>query len=521
MPTPYATYNVDLDGTSAGGSSASAIRSNGYSFTTNSPYDLVRIKTWRAGTYIAYSSWGVPEYTGPSTGSNHRVTVVRGANNSLIHFPAGSDWDGYEAARLAWETAYPNGATISGATTYYVGLFDSPIGDNSGGMSLTIEVYAAEDFQLLPLWPQAPLRETLEWLTSVDIFEDGSEERIKLRTSPRQFFDMTYTVPAHLQPRVKNLLEGGRKLPWLIPVWPQVQHVGAITLGQSSITCETRYSEFRDGGEILLWQDADTYQVLSIDSVTSNTNIDLVGTTDAFTNAYLMPLRRGRLTRDPVRSINGYNSLVSLNYAVENNLELTVSAPTQYQSADSYSEEGLLDGDFLDDTLRTAFDLHDEELGLVSWRTPWAQNRRARVHRAIGETPAEGWELREWLHRRAGRYRTFWQPSFENDFVVTSAGALTTTLSVEDNAYLANATGRVHIAIETAAGWLFREITATLDAGGGVTQLTLDTSLGINAEDIKRVSYLCLCRLDTDRAEINWIGGTVCEVAVTTVETPA
>jgi hypothetical protein len=518
MPTPYATYTVDIDAITDGGSSASAIRSNGYSFTVNSPLDLVRIKTWRAGAFIAYSPWGVPENTGPSTGSTHRVSVVRGASNSILDFSAGSDFDGYEAARIAWEAAYPNGATVSGARTYYVGVFDSPIGDNTGGLSLAIEVYAAEDYQLLPLWPRAPLREVLEWMTDVAIFEDGTEERTKLRTAPRQSFEMTYYVPPLLQPRIKNIMYGGRKKPWLIPVWPQVQQVGAVSLGQSSLTCETRYSEFRDGGLIMLWQDPDTYQVLEVDEVTSNTNIDLLDTTEAFTNAYLVPVRRGRLSRDPVRAASGYNSILEIGYAVEENEQLVVSAPTQYDSQDIYTDVGLLEGRTIDETLETAVDIHDEGLGIVSWRTPWTFNRHARVHRAIGETPAETWELREWLHRRAGRYRPFWQPTFEADFKVTSTGALTTTLSVEDNDYLANATDRNHIAVETASGWLFREITGTLDAGSGVTQLTLDTSLGIDAEDIIRVCYLSLKRLDADRLEINWIGGTVCEIAALTLE---
>lgn len=371
---------------------------------------------------------------------------------------------------------------------------------------------------LLPLWPRAPLRETLEWLTDVMITEDGTEERTELRLAPRQTFSMSYFVPPNLQARINNILYGGRDLRWWVPAWPQVQSIGEVSAGASSLSAETRYSEFREGGYVLLWQDPATYQILEVDEVVSDTELSLVGLTSAFTGAYLVPLRYGYLLRDPSRQLTGHNSVLEMVYAVEDNKALTPAAPAQYLSNDIYYDEGLLEGRQLTEELNTRFDIFDEQLGLVAYSSPWTNKRPSRPYRRLADGPAEAWELREWLHRRAGRYRPFWLPTFEQDLRLTSTGSITTTITVRADDYIGNAQERNHIAIETTSGWLPRAVSNATPVGGDAIQLTLSSSLGVNASAVKRISFLGLKRLDTNRAEINWIGGTACEVAVSTVE---
>lgn len=371
---------------------------------------------------------------------------------------------------------------------------------------------------LLPLWPRAPLRETLEWLTYVMVSEDGTEERTELRTSPRQTLSMSYFVPPLLQARINNIVYGSRTLQWWVPVWPQVQNVGTVPAGQTFLTAETRYSEFRDGGMVMLWESPESYQLLEMDAVTSNTNIDLNEPTEAFTNAWLMPLRRGYLPRHPERNLSGHNSVLEMTYVIEDNEELSPDAPAQYLGSDIYYDNGLLEGGRLTEEIAAAFDLFDQSLGLVSYRAPWLYNRPVRPYRLLVDGVADAWELREWLHRRAGRYRPFWLPSFENDLRVTSTGAITTTLSVKADDYIGYAEDRSHIAVETSSGWLPRALSNPTPVDPETIQLTLSSSLGVNASDIKRVCFLGLKRLDGDRVELNWIGGTVCEMAVTTLE---
>lgn len=372
---------------------------------------------------------------------------------------------------------------------------------------------------LIPLWPRPGVTETLEWLTDVMITENGSEERTEMRTAPRQSFAYRYFVPPALRARIANIVYGGRTLQWHVPVWPQVQNVGAVAATATSIACETRYSEFRDGGLLMLWESPTHYQIIEIDAVTSDTNIDLAEEAEEFADAWLMPVRLGRLSNDPTRDFNGRSSVLDMTYMVDDPAELTVAAPTQYLGSDAYFDPGLLDGGSLNEEIRARVDVFDEGLGLISYRSTWTNNRPARIHRMMAEDAAEAWAIREFLHRRRGRSVAFWQPSFEADLRVMDSGAITGSLSVHRDDYDTFAPARTHVAIETPGGWLSREITSTLDLGGGELQLVFDSSLGgIDAATIKRISFMGLKRLDTDRVEISHVGGTVFRCAVNTVE---
>lgn len=371
----------------------------------------------------------------------------------------------------------------------------------------------------MPLWPRPGLRETLEWRTHVMVSEDGTEERTEVRTAPRQFFRMECFVPRGLQSRIVNLLYGARASQWWVPVWPQMQSVGAVTAGELSLTCETRYSEFRDDGMILLWQGPDRYQVLQMDTVASDTELTLTEETEAFEAALLMPLRRGVLTADPARTFDGSSSSLELSFQIEDNAELTVADPAQFLSADAYFEPGLLDGGRLVEDTVMRVDAFDPGLGVISYDSPWAAPRPARAHRMLADGVAEAWALREFLHRRRGRSVGFWQPSFENDLRVNDSGPITTALSVRRDGFTDYAAERVHIAVETAAGdWLPRTITSATPLGPDEVQLVLSSSLGVDAEDIRRISYMGFKRLDTDRVEITYTGALVAEAAVATLE---
>lgn len=372
---------------------------------------------------------------------------------------------------------------------------------------------------LLPLWPRQGVVESLDWMTYVMVSEDGSEEATQLRLSPRQAFRMSYYVSSDRQARINNIVYGGRTLQWWVPAWPQVQSVGPVTAGLTVLPCETRYSEFRDGGFLMLWDSPEHCQIIEINAVTGDTAIALASATEAFEDAWLMPVRVGYLDQAPGRQLNGRNSVLTMNFNVEDNEALVVPAPAQYLGLDLYTDPGLLNGGELGEQLTARFDVFDEGTGPVSYAAPWVYNRPARVHRMMGADAAEAWAIRQFLHRRMGRSVQFWLPTFEADFRVNDSGPITGSLSVYPDDYVGFAAAREHVAIETPAGWLARRITATNLLGANELQLVFDASLGgVQASAIKRISFLGRKRLDTDRAEVNWIGGTASTCAVSTVE---
>lgn len=414
-----------------------------------------------------------------------------------------------------WYIIIPKTLCTSGSHT--IALFCL---DESGGSADTTYIYAEADYlpPMLSIQPQAPVREDLEWLSDIIPSNDGTEDPLQIRLSPRQYFHYSYPVSAIEQARAVNVVRGTRGRQWVVPVWTQAQHIGSVTSGALTLTATTDYSEFRSSSLALLWQSTDVWQVVGIDTVSVGSLV-LTTRTETFTNAYLMPLRFGITPGNPSRKHNGYNSMIELAFTIEDNAAITVSAPTQYLSNDIYYDEGLLDGDTTSEDIVADLDIFDPGLGKFTYYNPWLNQKGASTYRAIAEGASESWDLRKWLHRRAGRYRRFWQPTFCNDLRLESTGTLTTSIQVSADEYRRLATDRTHIAVETSSGWLPRAITSTSQVDADTIQLNLDTSLGgIAASSVKRISFLGLKRLNTDRIEINWIGGGVCEMAARVLE---
>jgi hypothetical protein len=377
----------------------------------------------------------------------------------------------------------------------------------------------AEPPILMPLWPRAGASETLEWLTSVIISEDGHEDRTEVRVAPRQTFGYRYFVPLADHRRIRNIIYGATGLQWYVPVWPQVQSIGAVADAATSLTAETRWSEFREGGFAMLWDSADHCQIVEIDQIADVDTLTLTTATEEFADAWLMPVRLGHLTGNPSRQFNGRADVVELEFEVDDPDELTPAAPTQYLGNDIYFDPGLLEGGSITERMTARIDVFDESLGQIAYFAPWDFNKPQRIHRMGSKNAEETWAIREFLHRRRGRSVAFWQPTFEADLRLLNTGNLTNSIRIADDSYLGYAEDRTHIAFETATGWLARAITAVLDLGGGEVQLTVSPSLGgIASSTVRRICYLGLKRLDTDRVEISHQGGTAFSCAVNTIE---
>lgn len=412
-----------------------------------------------------------------------------------------------------WVVVVPRDLAVAG--THQVALLC--LDEASVGSGTYIHVTADYLPTMVTYQPRAPLQETLAWLTDVQTSKDGTESRTQLRIKARQQLQMRYPVDNEAMRRAFNLIYGQRHVQWAVPVWTQAQQLGAVAEGLYTVTAEPDYSDFRELGYALLWQSATEYQVVAIETLGAS-SITFFQLTQEFTNAWLMPLRLGFLPSNPTKTFTGHRAEYELTFFIEDNVALDVAAPTQFLDEDIYFEAGLLSGDQLSDDIVGQLDLHDEDLGVVAYYAPWLNTKVARTHRVVTEGPEEAWAFREWLYRRAGRFRGFWQPSFEADLKCLNTSTITTTLDVAADDYLEFAANRTHIAVETSTGWLARTIDSTAVVSATTTRLTLDSALDIEPGDIKRICWLGFKRLNTDNVELTWPGGGICEAEMRLLE---
>lgn len=364
---------------------------------------------------------------------------------------------------------------------------------------------------VLALEPSVPAKETLTWKTEIASTLDGTEERHKLRTHPRQA--ITYRIPeapAHLNmaelTQVLGLAEN-----WLTPLWFERQAIAQVDATDSTINVPTTNYDFRDQSLALLYENETSWEVVEIATVTP-TQLNLLSPVKrTYLAPSIMPARVGIITRDIAKNHTGSSAISSITFSVTDNASLEVSAPAQFQGDDLYLDDGLL----VDTThpfiqsISTRNDIIDFDLGLFDKTTPWLYNRVTVKTRQVFQGAADIRLFKQFLERRSGRFTQFWQPTYTPDLTNASTGLITTVLSVEligENVF--NIEG-VHLAIlDTSGNWYVRTIDSVLLVGD-ILNLTLDSALNIQADTIDTISFLLLNRLQPDMIEMEWIGNDV------------
>lgn len=373
------------------------------------------------------------------------------------------------------------------------------------------------ELALLPYQPEVPVKETLEFLTDVITAYDASEKRSALRNKARQTFSYTTPIQAWRSAVTFNTEYGAIRKDWAIPIWTESQSVGNVSAGLNYITCNTTLYDLRNSSLAMLFNSCGVCQILEITTVDSD-KINLSTNTTLINNAWLIPVRKGFVDGDIQKPTNGANSKTTINFVIDDNPILSPSDPTQYLSDDIYYDLPLLNGGSLDTSLTQQQDINDWSLGPIARRTNWNKPQFGKPYRSILEGASAIRDYKNFLFRRAGRYRSFWFPTFENNLRLTSTGAITNLISFQSDSFIDYASLRTHIAIEANGVWYPRALSGITQATPDTVQATLSSAININANTITRISYLGLHRFDADRIELTWLGNNVVEANVQILE---
>lgn len=369
----------------------------------------------------------------------------------------------------------------------------------------------------IPNQATAPVRETMQFLTDVISSHNGIEQSIPLRNSPRRGISYNIPVQAIEDPSLFNTIYGGIRVKWGIPMWTEGQFLGTVAGGLTTLPCDTVYHDLRPNSLALLWSSNTSWKVIEISSIT-NSSISFVTVIPLLTNAYLLPMRVGYIDGSVIRPSNGYGSTFQINFDIDDLLTTLPAAPAQFLSNDIYYDPPIKNSGGISTSFQKEYDTIDFELGLVARRTAWVNTRYGSKYRAICDGPVESKTYLDFLKRRVGKYRRFWMPTFENNMRLKNTGTIVSTLQVHRDSYDDYAVQRVHVVFESAGVWYPRVLSAPSYPDGTTAQFTLDTPLNIAAAAINRISYLGLYRLDSDTAELDWLGNNVLDGSINVLE---
>lgn len=371
----------------------------------------------------------------------------------------------------------------------------------------------------LPYQAEAPYKETLEWKTQIIIPNDGAiEQRIRLRKHPRQSFAGTYPIPASEMQRAQNIVYGWLTRNWAIPVWSEARRLGAVPPGTTDLLCDPTTGDFRVGGLAQIWDTSRSNEVVEIDAVLSDRLVLRRATAGSYNAPVLLPVRSGRCNGNATRRTSGYDGALDMTFQVSDNLDLSALAPipSQFLGEDIYYDEAILPDDDLEDTISGRVDMTDYDTGPWDAFAPWKYNQISRPYSRVLRNARELWDFRLWVHRRAGRLKPFWMPSFESDLRLDMTGIVSSSIIVLADDYRNLGDAHKHVAIQLRDGtWYPRTVTGTAIVDENHLNLALDAPLNVDASLLTRISYLGLKRLDSDQVVINHRGGGV---AVSTIK---
>jgi hypothetical protein len=361
------------------------------------------------------------------------------------------------------------------------------------------------DINLWAYRPVIPFNESYEWLTYLQDSYSGINRATRFRNAPRHAMEIESPIPKVDLNNVYHLLHQYKTDVWAMPSWADAQPI-SIETGETTLPMTV--------DESIPWVVLQNQHKVELIFFDDGSFAPLENT---YTNAILAPLRIGRIITNADTFNNTISGRVSFLFQCSYNTTYEPDAPERYKCFDVYTDTcSLFENPFgIPDSIFKRMDAVDSVTGIINYNSPWNCSRREREYRVFNNTKEKYNEFKDFLFRRAGRYEPFWMPTWNDDLTLVSTGALGTEILVSENGF---SFCRSHLAVRTTGGdWIFREVVDAEIVGESI-QLTLDSSLGINASDVNFISYLGFHRLGTDRVEIGHINNQQSISAVSVVE---
>jgi hypothetical protein len=361
----------------------------------------------------------------------------------------------------------------------------------------------------------------LAYFTEVHRSDNGTEQRQMYRDIPsRRLRFLAKSVEAWTSGWLDALTYGAHGDLLTVPYWPHAVRLTAqATAGAAvALAIDPTDRDFVVGGRLVLWSDERTTEECTISAVgVSTVTVETLVSTWPI-GTFVMPAWRGKqLSSMESSKIAPFGAEMDVDFAMETDaddpgvtesttaLVFTIVPVNRVEVTHTY--ENLLDvveSPFYD------YQSYKRRLYPIGARpyVLWLESR------------AEIAELIEWFHGLRGRLRSFWMPTFQQDFEVLS-GLGTSTLVIKHCGYADRLFGdyaRRHLICFTPDGTgTALDVLNAVDNGDGTESLTLT---GNAPSTTQLVSYLLYGRLEDDALRVKWYNTEQAECAIGFLELP-
>jgi hypothetical protein len=367
--------------------------------------------------------------------------------------------------------------------------------------------------------PETPFSETWRWLTVVNEAQQGQEQRSRLRNVPRYMLQMNALIVDEAdRVHIYNMLMRYLKTTFLYPVYCyNIELTVAGSIGDTKLYLNTTFTDLRDGEYAAVFdQKLEVTRYVKITTVDSDgINLETPLDFDTESNWEVCPAFKFRIM--PVVGLN-MNSL-------SGDMSVTMESvePRAFQRPGATPTLTTIDGILIvkeryltNDTVPESFDhgvaWFDNGTSIPDKLDEWSNPRMMskRTYNFVRFNGMDYW--RAVFDSLKGRSGVALFPTFKNDLPLRVDVALNvskfTTFNIDFYIWWLELNFR-YILIQTANGPKYRrviDVQPHYDGNGDPDYITvlLSTSIGNTAGDnvISSISYMNLCRLDTDDVKL-------------------
>lgn len=378
--------------------------------------------------------------------------------------------------------------------------------------------------EILPTWTFEPnwagtYTEALEWLTDVLTSPKGAEQRRSLRLYPRKTIEFTSAVGNNDRQAFRQFLEAHSGRNFYLPQWHEAYRSGAgVPAGATSIPVPFADNGGIRVGDVIFIGGAKARQFeLAEVSAISPTAITLAAPLENGWEAFskIHPVRKARLDDQPtLRKVSDSAMSFSISFRIMERNDDAPSEAVVVSHLDVYQGLNVLhtspdEGDSNDFAFVRIMDELDNGTSIPQFFDIAGIPFPTQKHNWVSSGRQEYRQLKELLFRLRGRWGNIWLPSFTDDMrLVDQTPAGDQYLLVENFGLTFSGgiqAGHDHLVIFFCDGRReYRRITSSTVLSDDVEVIGVDQPFadGLLPEDVMRISFMRLSRLDQDRIEI-------------------
>ena len=369
---------------------------------------------------------------------------------------------------------------------------------------------------------ERPIDEALEFKTDIIESYNGSEQRVRTRNLPRQLFDMTFVEPRDkARSTMINTIMGHQGKFYAVPLWHFSRNLlQDAAINDTSVFVDTTFADFRSSTAdqaylIMLYRDYDDFEIaqIAVGGVAAG-EITLERELQQSHNALetaVIPIQI-MLGRDPVEWSLTPNGVMraNLKFLAEEvtDLSITDGELTIYRGLPVFTGFNFVD-ETLDESVTAKYELFDTGTGIFDSieRRDVPEYRSQKGFET--QTAEDSWDLRRLLYAMRGQQRTFWMPTWRNDFqvndTINDTDVAMTVLDAGHRRFIGANEPFTSLMILLPDGTqYFREITGMSAGSPGEEVIEFTPSLGVTLQpsDIAMVCYMYRARFGSDRINI-------------------